>query len=71
LRLLAQKDAPALAAPRSSQQNRGFLRREDYYTQSQVATKKMRKTAFLLGEFYIRKTSGAMQASGDMRHPLS
>jgi hypothetical protein len=33
-----------------SQQNRGFLRREDYYTSTQVATKKQTKTAILLGE---------------------
>jgi hypothetical protein len=46
----AQKDTPAPAAPLSSQQNRGFLRREDYYTSYQVATKKRTKPAFLLGE---------------------
>jgi hypothetical protein len=45
-----QKDTPALAAPRSSQLNRGFLRREDYYTAGQLATKKCEKPAFLLGE---------------------
>jgi hypothetical protein len=46
----AQKDTPAPAAPLSSQQNRGFLRREDYYTSYQLATKKRTKPAFLLGE---------------------
>jgi len=46
----AQKDTPAPAAPMSSQQNRGFLRREDYYTRNEVATKKREKPAFLLGE---------------------
>jgi hypothetical protein len=48
--LTAQKDTPAPAAPLSSQQNRGFLRREDYYTINEVATKKREKPAFLLGE---------------------
>jgi len=50
-----QKDTPASAAPKSSQQNRGFLRREDYYTRNEVATKKREKPAFLLGETASRQ----------------
>lgn len=53
--LSLKKDAPALAAPRSSQQNRGFLRREDYYTEPEVATKKARKTRFFIGEMRFHR----------------
>ena len=49
----------------SSQQNRGFLRREDYYTRSELATKKVRKPRFLLGEIYIhcKRTAPAKRPS--------
>jgi len=40
-----------------SEQNRGFLRREDYYTRIQVATKKRKKPAILLGEINTRSSS--------------
>jgi len=40
-----------------SEQNRGFLRREDYYTRIQVATKKRKKPAILLGEINTRPNS--------------
>jgi hypothetical protein len=58
----AQKDTPAPAAPWSSQQNRGFLRREDYYTSNQVATKKREKRAFLLGEIDSSRNSSSPNA---------
>jgi len=58
-----QKDTPALAAPRSSQQNRGFLRREDYYTRGKLATKKCEKQAFLLVEINIPKSMHDVTAS--------
>jgi hypothetical protein len=64
----AQKDTPAPAAPWSSQQNRGFLRREDYYTSTQVATKKREKRAILLGE--IDSTRNPSSASAAICYPL-
>jgi hypothetical protein len=49
----AQNETPALAAPFEPAKQGVFLRREDYYTKPQVATKNREKTAFLLGKSRI------------------
>jgi hypothetical protein len=50
-RLTQSKRCPCFGRPiYLGQQNRGFLRREDYYTRTQLATEKRQKYAFLLGE---------------------